>query len=279
MKIFRKIKEYNEYFKGISKDKIVGFVPTMGALHEGHLSLVRCSKKQSNITGVSIFINPLQFGPSEDLDSYPKQEKQDLKLLENENVDFVFIPSSKEMYPEKMLTNVKVSKLQDNLCGAKRPGHFDGVTTVVIKLFNIIRPDKAFFGLKDFQQYTILKKMVNDLNFHIDIIGCEIIREKDGLAMSSRNKYLTEDDRKIASNINIALKEGMELIKETNYSVKEIIDKLKTKYFKDVRIDYFWVYDRYKLFPLQEGDIPVKDIVITGAFFIGKARLIDNMRL
>ena len=279
MKIFRKKDDYNDFYLSIPKNKRVGFVPTMGALHEGHLSLVRCSKKECDITGVSIFVNPLQFGPNEDLDSYPKQEKKDLELLEKEGADFVFIPSVDEMYPEKVLTKVSVEKLQNNLCGAKRPGHFDGVTTVVSKLFNIIRPNCAYFGLKDFQQYTILKKMVRDLDFQIEIVGCKIIREENGLAMSSRNKYLTEKDRRIASNINIALKEGIELIREQKYSVKEIIDNLRSKYFKNVKIDYLWIYDRYVLTPLKDSDIPVKDVVIAGAFFVGKARLIDNMRL
>ncbi len=279
MKIFRTVKEYKKYFNTIQKNKIIGFVPTMGALHNGHLSLLKKSLQKCDITGISIFVNPLQFAPDDDIEQYPRQEKKDIKICEELDVDFAFIPKINEMYPEKILTMIVVSNLQDNLCGEKRKGHFNGVTTVVAKLFNIIQPNFAFFGLKDFQQYIIIKKMVKDLIFPIEIIGCEIIRERNGLAMSSRNRYLTKEEREIAPNINKALRFGIELIKEQKLTAGKIIENIRTKYLKEIKIDYLNIYDQDTLIPLEKDKIPSGKIAIAGAFFIGKARLIDNMRI
>src|SRR5271166_4281449 len=178
--------------------KTLGFVPTMGALHEGHLSLVRASKSRCDVTAVSIFVNPLQFGPAEDLDKYPRNWERDARLLDELGVDLLFVPGVDEMYPRGSRTYVLVEDLSDKLDGASRPGHFRGVATVVAKLFEIVRPDCAFFGQKDAAQVAVLRKMVSDLNFDVEMVVCPIVRENDGLAMSSRNAYLTPEQRQQA---------------------------------------------------------------------------------
>lgn len=176
----------------------VGFVPTMGYLHEGHASLMRKAKEQSDIVVLSIFVNPIQFGPNEDLDKYPRDAERDVALADKLGVDIVFLPSVNEMYPQPIRTKVKVEEVTTRLCGASRPGHFDGVTTVVTKLFNMIQPQKAFFGMKDAQQVAVIQQMVSDLNTPVEIIPCPIVREEDGLALSSRNVYLSPEHRQAA---------------------------------------------------------------------------------
>jgi pantoate--beta-alanine ligase len=203
--------------------RIIGFVPTMGALHEGHLSLIRRARSENDITVASVFINPLQFGPSEDLEVYPRNLEGDIEKLNNEGIDLLFIPDNEHMYSSDFSTFIHVEALTDKLCGAFRAGHFRGVATVVGKLFNIVNPSKAYFGQKDFQQARIIKKMVSDLNFAIDIIVCPSIREQDGLAMSSRNLYLDEKQRKAAISIYKSLVMASDAIKSGIMKTEECV--------------------------------------------------------
>lgn len=264
-----------------SQKKKIGFVPTMGALHSGHLSLIRRARKENDIVVVSIFVNPTQFGPNEDYEQYPRPFKEDVKKCSECNVDFIFYPAVKDMYPEDFLTYVEVTKLSNILCGASRPGHFKGVTTVVLKLFNIVQPDIAYFGLKDYQQYIIIKKMVKDLNIDIKIKGLPIIRDRDGLALSSRNQYLSSDERKDALLLYRALIEAKKMILsgERNTSkVKKMIYNilLSGKYIKKKNIDYVAVIHPESL---EELNIIDRRCVIALAVWVGKARLIDNMEV
>ncbi len=257
----------------------IGFVPTMGYLHEGHLSLVRCARSENDVTVVSIYVNPTQFGPTEDYKEYPRDVERDLKLLENEGVDFAFIPSDEEMYPEEVLTNVHVRKLTEGLCGARRPGHFDGVCLVVSKLFNIVKPHKAYFGKKDYQQYRVIERMVKDLNFDIQVVPCPIVREKDGLAMSSRNIYLSPKERRDATSLYRSLLLAQELIKNGERDV-EVIKKKMEEFLKKVesirKIDYIEIVDKYTLQPAIE--ISGRELIAI-AVYVGKARLIDNLEV
>ncbi len=204
--------------------KRIGFVPTMGALHEGHLSLVRAAKSQCDVVGASIFVNPLQFGPKEDLAKYPRNFDRDCELLKEEGVDFLFAPSVEEMYPAGAVTHVTVEGLSDRLCGKSRPNHFRGVTTVVAKLFHIVEPDVAFFGQKDAAQLAIIRQMVRDLNFAIEIEACPIIREPDGLAMSSRNAYLNSEERKAALALYSTLKRVQQLFDQGEQNAARLIE-------------------------------------------------------
>lgn len=258
------------------KDRSIGFVPTMGYLHEGHLSLVREAKKKNGVVVVSIFVNPTQFGPKEDLKKYPRDLKRDLKMLSKLGVDAVFYPDAKEMYPEGLKTYVEVDGLSDKLCGAYRPGHFRGVATVVAKLFNIVCPDDAYFGQKDFQQLVIIRRMVKDLNMDVNVVAMPTVREADGLAMSSRNSYLSKEERQKASIIIKALKLARQLIKSgvrDASKVKSAVSKLiRTK--AGVRIDYIEVADPETL----EGKKIIKGrTLIAVAARVGTTRLIDNI--
>src|SRR6185437_4431812 len=199
MKILKTVQDMRSACRDTKTEKRLGFVPTMGALHEGHLSLIRAAKKQTDIVAASIFVNPTQFGPNEDFSKYPRTFERDYELLKNEGVDLLFAPSAEEMYPKGAVTWVTVEGLSDKLDGRSRPGHFRGVTTVVSKLFHIIEPDVAFFGQKDAVQLVLIRRMVRDLNMPVEIVGCPIMREKDGLAMSSRNAYLSAEERKSAT--------------------------------------------------------------------------------
>lgn len=259
--------------------KIIGFVPTMGALHEGHLELIREARKKSDFLVVSIFVNPIQFGPKEDYKEYPRDEKGDIEKCEKEGVDIIFMPDVEDMYEKNFSTYVEVKNLTKTLCGKYRPGHFKGVTTVVTKLFNIVKPHLAFFGWKDAQQLIVIKKMVKDLNFDIEIIGIETVREKDGLAMSSRNVYLNEKERKEASYLYKALLYGKELIEKGERDarkVKEEIKKFINRNAPKGKIQYVEIVDIENLKPLRK----IKgEIMIALAVFFGKARLIDNIRI
>lgn len=261
----------------LKKDKKIGFVPTMGALHDGHLTLVRKSKEENDITVVSIFVNPKQFGPNEDFASYPRTFESDKEKLEKEGVDFLFYSDVNDMYPEDYSTSVEVtSDITKKLCGRKRPGHFKGVTTVVAKLFNIVLPDNAYFGLKDYQQYVIIKRMVKDLNFSINIVGVPIVRESDGLAMSSRNKYLSPDERKDAVLIYTSLLEAKKLIEngiKSAYIIKKEIENILVR-SRFSKIDYVEIVDPETL---KSVDNISKTVLIAIACYFGKARLIDNM--
>ena len=256
----------------------VGLVPTMGFLHEGHLSLIETAKKENDFVVVSIFVNPTQFGPNEDFASYPRNFERDKALCESKGTDLVFYPTPEIMYPENFSTYINVENLTEGLCGASRPGHFKGVATVVAKLFNIVQPDRAYFGQKDAQQVAVLKQMTKDLNFDIDIVSCPIIREADGLALSSRNTYLVGDERKAAlvlsKSLNLAKKmiEGGEKSSETIYKA---IEKLISSE-PSAKIEYIEILNSETLKAVKELS---GYILIALAVRIGKPRLIDNMRI
>jgi len=257
------------------KGRTIGLVPTMGYLHEGHLSLVKEAKKRNDAVIVSIFVNPAQFGPKEDLKKYPRDLKKDMKLLSKLNISAVFFPSVSEIYPEGFSTYIEVEGLSDKLCGASRPGHFRGVATVVAKLLNIVKPDTAYFGEKDFQQLVILKRMVRDLNMDVKIIPMPIIREIDGLAMSSRNSYLNREERQKAPALNKALEFAKMLASEgvkDAKTIKSAIAKLINTE-KGIRIDYVSICD---LETLEEKNTVNGNTLIAIAAYIGKTRLIDN---
>ena len=254
----------------------LGFIPTMGGLHGGHLSLVEESNKICHHTVVSIYLNPAQFTPKEDLDIYPKNIESDLEALSDFQVDAVFVPDTSEMYPEGFNTNVRETKLSNILEGKSRPLFFQGVTTVVAKLFNIIQPTHAFFGKKDAQQLIIVKKMVKDLAYPIDIIACPIIRENSGLAMSSRNSYLSESEQGIASIIYQALEDGKNLIILGERNAQIIREKIKNTINQEsiLKIDYISVADAETLTEIF-GNISGECLIST-AVFLGETRLIDN---
>jgi len=279
MKLIEKIADLREEIKRFKREgKIIGFVPTMGYFHEGHLSLMEIARKRSDVLVVSIFVNPIQFGPNEDYNRYPRDLKRDLKLAEERGVDIVFHPDNREMYQENFQTYVNVEKLTKGMCGKYRPGHFRGVTTVVAKLFNIVQPDIAVFGQKDAQQAIVIKRMVRDLNFPVEIVVGPVIREHDGLAMSSRNTYLNDEERKQAPMIYKALKMAREEVKMGNRDVvklKEIIENaIATAPL--ARIEYVEIVDDENLEPVSE----VKPGTLAAvAVWFGKTRLIDNIYL
>jgi pantoate--beta-alanine ligase len=258
--------------KGLS----IGFVPTMGFLHEGHLFLMRMAKAENDFMVISIFVNPLQFGAGEDYEEYPRDLERDTKMAGSAGCDLIFSPTVKEMYPPGYATFVQVEKLTEGLCGASRPGHFLGVTTVVAKLFNLVRPDRAYFGQKDAQQAFVLKKMVEDLNMNLKVIVLPTVREPDGLAMSSRNKYLTPEQRKEAVVIYRSLREAEEQIRKGEREagiIKENISKLILQ-AKHARVDYVEIVDSKELHPVSI----IKDrCLIAVAAKFGKTRLIDNV--
>lgn len=258
------------------KNQRIGFVPTMGALHEGHLSLIRQARKDNKLVVVSIFVNPKQFGPNEDLKKYPRMLKKDLSLCRKEGVDFVFYPTPEGMYPKGHSTYVNVEGLSVALCGRSRPGHFKGVTTVVAKLLNLIRPDVLYLGQKDAQQAIIIKKMVENLNFPVAIRVMPTVRQRDGLAISSRNIYLNSKERKEAVVLYQALRLAKLLITNGARDTKRIISRMSQliKRKKSVRIDYIEIVDTANLLPVRK----VKgNCLIALAVYIGKTRLIDNL--
>ena len=258
-----------------SAGKSVGLVPTMGALHEGHLSLVRAAKAACDTVAVSIFVNPLQFGPQEDLAKYPRDFEGDSKRLESEGIDFLFAPSVAEMYPATSATYVEVEGLSTRLCGGSRPGHFRGVATVVAKLFHIVEADQAFFGQKDAAQVAVLRRMVKDLNFPVEIMVCPIVREPDGLAMSSRNAYLNREERKAALLLYRSLTEVERRFAQGDRNPTNLIEAGKHVLAQEpaVRLDYFSIVDPDTLTPIQE--LTGKTLVAVAAF-VGRTRLIDN---
>ncbi|MEN2451434.1 pantoate--beta-alanine ligase [Bacillus sp. JR_15] len=254
----------------------IGFVPTMGALHEGHLKMMELSSEFNDVTVVSIFVNPLQFGPNEDFDAYPRQIDKDVEMIEQIDVDYVFYPSVEEMYPDELGVTLKIGKLAHVLEGAQRPGHFEGVVTVVNKLFNIVSPDYAYFGKKDAQQLAIIEKMVKDFNQPIEIIGVDIVREKDGLAKSSRNVYLTVEERQEAVHLSKSLKLARELYNNGERNSSVIIDEI-TQYLLDYtsgQVDEVAIYS----YPELEEQTKIEgQIFISLAVKFSKARLIDNI--
>ena len=274
MKKISTIKEFRKWRKNVSGS--IGFVPTMGALHEGHLSLVSNSNNICENTIVSIYINPTQFAEGEDLDTYPKKVQADLEKLSNYKVDCVFLPGNSEMYPEGINVGNYDNNLFGLLEGKSRPGFFKGVTTVVAKLFDIVEPTHAFFGKKDFQQFCIIKKMVEELNYPIQVVPCPIIREENGLAMSSRNKYLTENEFSVAATIFKALESGKKLFKDGVINVEKLKREI-TRIIKSepqFKIDYVSVASGDTLEEF-EGELS-GDILVSVAVFLGKTRLIDN---
>ncbi|HWH60929.1 MAG TPA: pantoate--beta-alanine ligase [Terriglobales bacterium] len=256
----------------------LGLVPTMGALHEGHLSLVRAAKAKSDVVAVSIFVNPTQFGPREDFARYPRNLEKDCELLEREGVEFVFAPTVEEVYPRGAVTWVTVEGLSDRLCGKSRPGHFRGVATVVAKLFNIVEPDVAFFGQKDAAQVAVIKRMVRDLNMAVQIEICPIVREPDGLALSSRNAYLSPDERKMALVLHASLQRAQKLFNEGERNAAKLAAEAKKAFVWQpaVKLDYLDIVDPNGLEPLET--LNQKSLVAVAAF-VGNTRLIDNILL
>jgi pantoate--beta-alanine ligase len=258
--------------------KRLGFVPTMGALHAGHMSLVRAARQQCQAVAVSIFVNPTQFGPNEDFSKYPRTFDRDRQMLEAEKVDVIFAPSAEEMYPPGAKTFVHVEEMSKKLCGRSRLGHFRGVTTVVNKLFNVVQPDLAFFGQKDAAQCAILKRMVSDLNMDVQIIVCPIVREADGLAMSSRNAYLSPEDRKKALILHRALMRVQYLTDKGERSSDKLIAAAKEVFGEEpiVRLDYVEIVDSDSLEPLSDIS---RGALVAVAAVVGNTRLIDNLVL
>ncbi|SCP95637.1 pantoate--beta-alanine ligase [Anaerobium acetethylicum] len=252
----------------------VGFVPTMGYLHEGHASLMKLAGENDRVV-VSIFVNPMQFGPNEDLASYPRDLERDSSVCEEQGVDLIFNPEPEEMYPQDFSSFVDMTGPTEELCGSSRPGHFKGVCTVVNKLFNIVKPDKAYFGQKDAQQFAVIKRMVRDLDMDLEVVAAPIIREEDGLAKSSRNKYLNKEEREAALILSRSLQLGRDMLEagETDVAaiVKAIEDKIKTEPL--AKIDYVKIVDASSIKPVET----VKEqVLVAMAVYIGKTRLIDN---
>jgi len=275
MVVVKNIDEMKKICRELRKEKTIGFVPTMGYLHEGHLSLVRRSKKENDITVVSIFVNPTQFGPNEDYNSYPRNLNRDASLLEKEDVDYVFVPEIEQMYPKDYSTYINEESLSRHLCGRSRPGHFRGVCTVVTKLFNIVKPNRAYFGQKDAQQFRVIRRMVRDLNMDVEVIECPIVREPDGLAMSSRNIYLSTEERNQALALNRSLKIAENLYrsgeKNTERMKEKIVQYLSS--FDKIKIDYVEIVSEETLEPVEKIE---GKVVVAIAAWVGKARLIDN---
>ncbi len=279
MKVLETVGQMRAACRALKRDgKRLGFVPTMGALHEGHLSLVRAARRQCQAVAVSIFVNPTQFGPNEDFSKYPRTFEKDKQLLEAEKVDLIFAPSVEEMYPGGAKTFVHVEEMSKRLCGRSRPGHFRGVTTVVNKLFNIVEPDLAFFGQKDAAQCAILRRMVRDLAMRVQIIVCPIVRETDGLAMSSRNAYLSAAERKQATILHRALMRVQFLADKGERSSEKLIAAAREIFAEepDVRMDYVEIVDHDTLEPMSDVS---RGALVAVAAFVGKTRLIDNVVL
>jgi pantoate--beta-alanine ligase len=279
MKIVHTIQEIRDFVRDARREgKSVGYVPSMGFLHEGHLSLIRAAKEQCDVAVMSIFVNPLQFGPNEDFASYPRDLERDAALAESAGLDILFAPSVEEMYPGgqgAMLTYVDVEEVTTKLCGASRPGHFRGVTTVVTKLFNIVLPDKAFFGLKDAQQVAVLTQMVADLNMPLEIVPCPIIREADGLALSSRNVFLTDEQRSQALVLNRSLRKAEELVAAGERDVERLREIVTATIQEQplADIDYVEIVAMKGLQPIRKIEAPA---LLALAVRFGKTRLIDN---
>lgn len=272
------IAETRKYIKEWKKEGLnIGYVPTMGALHEGHISLIERAVKENDKVIVSVFVNPTQFGVNEDYGSYPRDIQRDFEICKKAGAILVFNPQVDEMYKKNRTTSVRVEGLTDGLCGSKRPGHFDGVCLVVSKFFNIVTPDRAYFGQKDAQQVAVIKKMVNDLNMDVQIVQCPIVREEDGLAKSSRNTYLSTEERKAALVLSQSLKMAVEKLQKKELDATIIRNEIVKFVEKEplAKIDYIEIVDSEDLEKI-EGTIN-KNILICMAVYIGKTRLIDNI--
>ena len=275
MKIVSTIEEVRAQVKEWKKEgKTIGFVPTMGYLHEGHMSLIDAAGENDKVV-VSIFVNPMQFGPTEDLASYPRDLEHDAKLCEEHGVDLIFHPTPEEMYGDQFYSYVDMDVLTKELCGLSRPVHFRGVCTVVTKLFNIVTPDRAYFGQKDAQQLAVIKRMVKDLNMPLTVTGCPIIREEDGLAKSSRNTYLSPEERKAALVLSRSIFLGKEMVEKGERDCKRILAAMTEEIEKEplAKIDYVKIVD---LDTMQQVEKIDRGILAAIAVYIGKTRLIDN---
>lgn len=274
MQVTKTVKETRDIVKAWKREGLtVGLVPTMGFLHEGHASLIKRAREENDRVVVSVFVNPTQFGPNEDLESYPRDFGRDSQLCERMGVDLIFHPEPEDMY-DNPCAFVSIEKLSDNLCGKTRPIHFRGVCTVVSKLFNIVTPDRAYFGQKDAQQLAIIKRMVRDLNFDIEIVGCPIVREEDGLAKSSRNTYLSPEERKAALCLSKSVAKGQEIIREGMNADDLLIEMRKVIEAEPLAvIEYVSAVDALMMESVDTIDRPV---LVAMAVYIGKTRLIDN---
>jgi pantoate--beta-alanine ligase len=273
MVVARTVKEVRDF---LESKKNTGLVPTMGALHAGHESLIQAARAQCDVVTVSVFVNPLQFAPTEDYSRYPRTWPQDLDMCNRNSVDLVFAPPVEEIYPKPQLTTVNVERLDEHLCGKFRPGHFRGVATVVLKLLNIVRPDRAYFGEKDMQQLAIVRRMASDLNLPITIVGVSTVREADGLALSSRNKYLSAEERNAAPALYRALQEAANRIRAGESDASKVRESALALLAKSslIRVEYLEVVDPDELQPLKTINGPVR---IAAAIWIGTTRLIDNV--
>ena len=279
MQVVHTIKEVRDTVKSWRKEGLsVGLVPTMGYLHEGHLSLMKAAKAGNDKVVVSVFVNPIQFGPGEDLESYPRDLDRDAALCENVGVDLVFNPEPSEMYHDDFSSFVDMNTLTGNLCGKTRPIHFRGVCTVVSKLFHIVKPDRAYFGQKDAQQLLVIKHMVADLNEDIEIIGCPIVREEDGLAKSSRNTYLSAEERQAALVLSKAVFAGEKLVKEGEKDANKVLSEMRAIIEAEplAKIDYVQMVSQKNIEDVEVIDGPV---LCAMAVYIGKTRLIDNFMI
>jgi pantoate--beta-alanine ligase len=277
MEVAETVESVRALVKGArDQGKKIGLVPTMGALHIGHVSLIEAAVEQTGFVVVSIFVNPTQFGPGEDFEKYPRPFEQDLQICKEKGVAVVFAPTPQEVYPQENVTWVTVEKLTEPLCGRFRPGHFRGVTTVCAKLFNIVQPDVAFFGQKDAQQVVVIKRMVADLNMPLEIVVCPTVREPDGLAVSSRNKYLTKDQRRDAICIYESLQKCREMIEAGSKDARQIITEMRKilEQIPSAGIEYVSLVDAETL---QSVDKVTGKVLAAVAVRIGPARLIDNM--
>jgi pantoate--beta-alanine ligase len=277
MEVIQRIPQMKEVSrKARSEGKVIGLVPTMGFLHEGHLSLVREARKMADIVVVSIFVNPAQFAPTEDFDKYPRDVTRDAELLTSEKTDYIFLPKAEEMFPANYHTYVKVRDLSAKMCGVSRPDHFEGVTTVVLKLFHIVDPHFAYFGQKDAQQLVIIRRTVSDLNLDVEIVRLPIVREPDGLAMSSRNTYLSPEERKAATVLYRALQHAQKRVDEGERKSKTLIKEIREIIESEplARIDYISITDMTELKELKT--LKGKCLIALAAYF-GSTRLIDNI--
>ena len=276
MEVITKINEMRTRVLSVKdRKRSIGFVPTMGALHDGHISLIRSAREENDELVVSIYLNPTQFDNSDDFDKYPRQLNKDIEIIRKENADVIFTPCTEEMYPDGFCTHVTQDKLTDALCGGVRPGHFNGVTTIVTKLFNIIDPDRAYFGQKDYQQSAIIKRLVADMNMDVDIRVCPTVREEDGLALSSRNKRLSLEDRKDALCIHGSLQKAGAMFASNVRDAKDIVEEMTSviKKTKQARIDYISIVN---VDTLEDLSFINGRALAAVAVWIGNTRLIDN---
>ena len=279
MQIVSTIKEVKEIVRNWKKEgNTVGFVPTMGYLHEGHGSLITEARKNNDKVAVSIFVNPMQFGPTEDLESYPRDLEKDSAFCESLGADLIFHPEPEEMYHKNFSSFVDMSILTEELCGLSRPVHFRGVCTVVSKLFHIVEPDRAYFGEKDAQQLAVIKHMVEDLNMNVEVIGCPIVREADGLAKSSRNTYLSEEERKAALILSKTVFMGQQMVKDGETDAVKLVEAMKKNIETEplAKIDYVKAVDGLTMQQVTEIKSPT---LVAMAVYIGKTRLIDNFSI